>query len=379
MKRKKQVTLWMVLLLLLMPITVKADEKEEITDLIMDNIDINEVSKEADANLPSSLSFEGIFQELIKEDDQRPVLQLIGSYVVELLENEFAQGKNLFVQIIGIALIFSIINRLIIVPNNYVADMSFMMIYASMMVLLIGAFGAVGELVVDGIDAMLNFLEVLIPTYTLAMVLSGNATSASMFYTFTFGIIYVLEWGLKLIVIPGINSYVLLELLNHIYREDFFSKLAGLIYKLINYVLKSTLAIVAGVGLVQSLIGTAKDRIADSIVLKSISYVPGVGKIAGNMGEIFLGCGMLIKNGIGVTALIILVFLAAIPFVRLLFFDISYRFLAAVLQPVADRRIVEGLESVAKGGSLYLKLLTYGFLFFFISIAIAASASSFVH
>ena len=52
----------MVLLLLLMPITVKADEKEEITDLIMDNIDINEVSKEADANLPSSLSFEGIFQ-----------------------------------------------------------------------------------------------------------------------------------------------------------------------------------------------------------------------------------------------------------------------------------------------------------------------------
>ena len=379
MKRKKQVTLWMVLLLLLMPITVKADEKEEITDLIMDNIDINEVSKEADANLPSSLSFEGIFQELIKENDQRPVLQLIGSYVVELLENEFAQGKNLFVQIIGIALIFSIINRLIIVPNNYVADMSFMMIYASMMVLLIGAFGAVGELVVDGIDAMLNFLEVLIPTYTLAMVLSGNATSASMFYTFTFGIIYVLEWGLKLIVIPGINSYVLLELLNHIYREDFFSKLAGLIYKLINYVLKSTLAIVAGVGLVQSLIGTAKDRIADSIVLKSISYVPGVGKIAGNMGEIFLGCGMLIKNGIGVTALIILVFLAAIPFVKLLFFDISYRFLAAVLQPVADRRIVEGLESVAKGGSLYLKLLTYGCLFFFISIAIAASASSFVH
>lgn len=351
----------------------------EIGELFLDELELGEVSKVAGQYLPEKMSFEALVNSLVYDGEGKSFYEILGQYVKDMLFYEFSNGRHLIIQVICFALLFSVCNRFIVISNNYVTDMSFLMIYAAMMTMLLQTFGMIGEAVVDGIGVMISFMSALIPAYSVSLVISGNASTATVFYTLTFGVIYIMEWALKLIILPGIDAYVLLEFLNHIYREERFSKLAALIYRGICYLLKASVTVIAGIGVVQSLITPAKDRISDSMILRTFTSIPGVGNIAGSTGEILLGCGMLIKNSIGMAALICLLFITAVPFVKVCAFDVIYHVLAAMLQPVADKRIVDGINGIASGGSLYLKLLTHSMLLFFILIALVSSTTSFIH
>lgn len=94
------------------------------------------------------------------------------------------------------------------------------------------------------------------------------------------------------------------------------------------------------------------------------------------MGQIFLSSGLVIKNGIGAAALIVLVLLCAVPFLKMACLAVLYRILAAVLEPVADKRISGGMNGVANGGMLYLKILSTCLMLFFLTIALSSAATN---
>ena len=58
----------------------------------------------------------------------------------------------------------------------------------------------------------------------------------------------------------------------------------------------------------------------------------------------------------GVTALIVLLAVGCIPVLKLACMSVLYKLAAAVAEPVADKRIVGCIKSMAQGGVLYLKL-----------------------
>ena len=88
--------------------------------------------------------------------------------------------------------------------------------------------------------------------------------------------------------------------------------------------------------------------------------IPGVGNVLGGIGELMFGAGILIKNCVGVTALIVLLAVGCIPVLKLACMSVLYKLAAAVAEPVADKRIVGCIKSMAQGGVLYLKLVCYG-------------------
>ena len=95
-------------------------------------------------------------------------------------------------------------------------------------------------------------------------------------------------------------------------------------------------------------------------------------------GEIMLGCAMLIKNSVGMAAIIVLFFIVLTPLVKTLIFSLMYRLLSAALQPVSDNRIVEGIEAVARAGNLYYIVIRDAAILFFIVIAIVCASTSFM-
>ena len=104
-----------------------------------------------------------------------------------------------------------------------------------------------------------------------------------------------------------------------------------------------------------------------------------MGKITGSAGEILLGCGILIKNSVGVAALIILLGITLAPMLKVFVMQMMYRVLAAFLQPIADKRIVGAISGVGRAGELYLKLLFDSVLLFFITISMISATTSFIY
>lgn len=74
-----------------------------------------------------------------------------------------------------------------------------------------------------------------------------------------------MEWLIKLVFLPGIHIFLLLQVMNNLYEEEKLSKLADIIESAISKALKLGIKIVAGIGIVQAMIAPAKDRISDSL------------------------------------------------------------------------------------------------------------------
>ena len=248
--------------------------------------------------------------------------------------------------------------------------MSFFMIYCAMMLLLIESFGLIGQEVQAGIEQMITFLSALIPAYAAALVFSGNLTSAAAFYSFTIALVYITQWM--------INMYMLIQMLDHVFMEQKLSKLAELIGELVKVLLKISIAFVVGAQVIQSFIAPAKDRIAESFILKSVNAIPGIGNVTGAAAEVIYSCGLLVKNSIGAAGLITLSVIMICPIIKVLVFLLGYRLLAAILQPVSDPRIVDSIHEVSNGIALYMRLLLASTVLFFITISMACASTSYI-
>ena len=87
----------------------------------------------------------------------------------------------------------------------------------------------------------------------------------------------------------------------------------------------------------------------------------------------------MIKNSVGVAALIILLGITLAPMLKVFVMQMMYRVLAAFLQPIADKRIVGAISGVGRAGELYLKLLFDSVLLFFITISMISATTSFIY
>jgi len=303
----------------------------------------------------------------------------ICTFVFDIFFYELSMLRPIFLKMLMFSLLFSILHRLLVTRNKYISEIAFLLIYATLMVLLMQSFLLVKDIALDGIDTLLTFLNALIPTFAMTLAFTGNMVSGAFVYELAFIFVYLVEWMMKYVLSPSIQIFILVLFLNHLFDEEKLSKLAELLEKVIQFTVKTAFGAVVGLGVVQSLLTPVKDRLAGNALLSGISAIPGLGSALGSAGELVLSCGMLIKNSVGVVGLLILFVLAVIPLLKMAGFWLMYHVLAIVLEPVSDRRIVECISGVSRGCNLYIRMVMYSMLLFFVLFSMVSVATSFVY
>jgi stage III sporulation protein AE len=364
-----------VLFCLGMPQTVAAEDylQDFVEELELEEID------EALPDMPEKLQFSDLVQKLIGEGTDGIDGALIREYVYDLFFYEISAIKPLFAELLSVSLLFALFGKVLAIRQSYVSEMGFFVVCTGILLLLLESFSMIGEVVEDGIAGIVSFMTAFIPTYAATLLLTGNATSAGVFYELAFALIYLLELGMKLLFVPGIHLFVLLLLLDNLFEETRLSRLAGLLEDGIGLVLKAGITVIAGLGVVQSLIAPAKDRLAVSGLYKGLAAMPGVGSTFGAAGELLVGSGIMIKNSVGVAALLILTVVCLAPLLKVFCFYVMYRLTAAILEPFCDRRIAQCVQDVGRGCALYLRLLRDVLLLFWITVAMIGASTSFIY
>lgn len=375
---KQKIFFILILSLAFFSFPQKLYAEDDYMDRIMDELDLDAVDEEM-GELPEKITFSDLVETFVEKGTDGVDMKMICDYIFDLLFYELSTVRPLFIQIISIALLFSLYGKVLVTGQKYVSQLGFFVVYTGILVLLLQSFSLIGEVVEDGVSNLVSFMTAFIPTYAATLLLSGNATSASAFYGLAYGIIYLLEIGMKFLLLPGIHVYVLLMVMDNLFEETKLSKLALLLEDGIRWILKIGLAAVVGLGVVQSLIAPAKDRLSTSGLYHGLSAIPGVGNAFGATGEILVGCGIMIKNSLGVAALVILFVICLAPVLKVFCFHVMYRLVAAVLMPFCDKRISQCVHDVGKGCAIYLKLLLDAVLLFFITISMITASSSFIY
>lgn len=219
-------------------------------------------------------------------------------------------------------------------------------------------------------------MQALIPTFFLAVAFASGGTSAIGFYQVNLIMISFVNLILLKISIPFINIYVILVIINNMNKEDFLSKLIELFQIVIEWLLKTLLAVVLGLNVIQSLILPMVDTVKISVLQKSIGVIPGLGSGANTISQVLIGSSVLIKNGIGTAAFIVIAILTSIPILELCIYMLFYQGIAALIQPISDSRMTDSLTGVCEGTKLLLRCVITGAIIFMISIAIVCVSTN---
>ena len=353
-------------------------EIENYLEEILGNLDFTSLDKFLNQHMRAEMNFGELVSQIAVHGLDALNKENLTMLVFDALFYELSIAKPIFVKMLVFGVLFSVVQKLLATKNRYISDISFFMIYAVIMVLLMQSFFLVRDLALEGIANLLMFLNALIPTYAVTLAFAGNAVSGAVLYEIAFLLVYAVELLLKNFLSPIIQVFVLVLFLNHLFEEDTLSKLAEFMEKIVGILLKTAFGAVIGLSVVQSMLTPVKDRLSSSAVLSGLSSIPGVGNVLGSSGEIILSCGMLIKNSVGIIGMIILFVLAAMPVVKIGCFWGMYQILSIVLQPIADKRVTECVSAVGRGCDLYLKIIVYTMLLFLVLFSMVSAATSFI-
>ena len=360
-------------------VTAKEIEEDiQITDELLDRLDMKEIEYYLKENEETEdISFLDLVTGFIRGNDGAN-LREAGNYLSKLLFSEFRENRQLLVIIVAMAASFALLkNFSTIFKNSYISDLCFVLVYIELMILLMKSFLIMHELLQSTLGKIVDFMKMLLPVFAMSMVFSNGTNSAAGFYEMTFLVVFLVQWVLLYLLAPLVQIFVVMQFLNYILEGEKFSRMCELLEDGIRWGMKIVVTLVMGLNVVQGLIYPAIDRLKTSSWTKAIGMIPGIGNSANAIGEMLIGTGMVIKNSVGVAAMLVLVILVAVPLVKIFVMSFLYKIASAVLEPITDKRIAGSINGVFKGSVLAGKLMLTSLFLFFVTIAMITAATSY--
>lgn len=87
------------------------------------------------------------------------------------------------------------------------------------------------------------------------------------------------------------------------------------------------------------------------------SAIPVVGKILSDGVDSVLGCGIILKNAVGIVGVIIVLGICIVPIIKVGTITFAYRLLTAVAEPIADKKITSLLKQIGDIFKIFLAIL----------------------
>ena len=290
-------------------------------------------------------------EEVLSEESVREFLHSLLFYGIE-------REKELIVKLLLLLLFAAVFSGFAgAFDNGQVGEISFYVVYLLVFTLLMNSFSGLSASLLSMLAWITEFMKELSPVYFMAVAAASGASSAAAFYQGVLLLVWLFQWILERVLLPGVSLYILLKFVNHLSREEMLGKMAELIETVISWGLRTLLGVAAGLQVVRGLVAPVMDSLKRSAVGKTAGALPGIGSAVNAVTELVLTTAVLVRNSLGIALLLVILAVGAGPLVRYGLLSLTYRFLAAAAQPVSDKRLVEAFGTMAEGCALLMRIL----------------------
>lgn len=342
---------------------------------MLDRLEFSEIQDSVDEILGENFQFRDTVSELIR-GGQPFTPETFLEAVLEQFRESWRTEKNLLFSILVLGIAAALLSNFSnIFRNQQIAEVSFEITYMLLFLLLLKVFTGAAQITAVVLNGIREFMQALVPAFFLSVTMASGGATALVFYQFLLSLIYLLEWLMERSMLPLIQVHVILVFINHLTKEEYLSQLSELVTKAAGWVLKSILALVVGFNAIQGLLAPAIDALKTTAFSRAAQMIPGIGNIAGSVTDVILGSAVLIKNGIGVAALVALAILCLTPLVKLGVLILLLKVAAALLQPVSDKRMVGCVDGVGEGVRLLFQVVFTTAVLFMLTIVVVTAAA----
>lgn len=351
--------------------------QEQTEKKILEEFDFSELNDNLRKLFPGEkITFQQVVETLMT-GNFKETGQMLLQYGKDQIGYEFRTNRRNLVYILLIAIIAAVFTNFSnALQNRQVSEISFYVLYLLLITMCLNSFRIAISGLEEKMEILLDFMRLLCPGYFLSVAISSGSSSSLMFYNLVLFLIYLVEMVIFRFLIPVVNVYIMIQIMNYLLGEDMLSELAELIKKGISWILKTLLGCVIGINVIQGLLAPAIDSLKRSSLTKSLSAIPGIGNTFGSVTDVVLGTAVLIKNGIGMAGAVLLLMICLVPILQMAIMTFFYKLAAALVQPVSDSRITGCISSVSEGYELMLQMLVTTMTLFLVTIAVVAAATN---
>lgn len=336
-----------------------------------DYFDFDEIQNFLDEKAgDSEIDFEEIVEEFLKGDTKGGADKFVAA-VKDKLFLELSLHRLAIKKIIALALVGAIFSNFArIFKNSQVSDTGFVICYVAIMTYLLGTFTALSYIAYEVLGNMMDFMKALLPVYAVSIGISGGQAYAVSFYQTALVIIGLIDLVCLKIILPAIDVYVAVSMVNHLSKEDYLSKSCELIKSAVGFAIKGMFTIVLGLNVIQKMFAPVNGTLGANAAKNIIGVISGIPGNGNGITELLYGTGKVLKSSIGTAGLVVLCVLIMIPIVKIVVFIFTYQLTGAVIQPVSDKRIIGCIGSISEGAVLILRMIFATSVMFVVTITI---------
>lgn len=354
--------------------TLQASDKKQASD----TIDIGALSEELhlaeeDYDYPD---FKDLFG-LIRSMKWKEAADCLLTWFLETVSYEIRVSGVLYREIICIAVfsaIFSVLASAF--PNPAAGESSFMVSWIILFMALFSNFRIMTELFRSTILHLSGLMKILIPVYTAAVTASGSLTAGIAFYEYYMILVLFLNWILIHIFLPGIQYYFVLQLFQQITRKQYLSKLCHVLYEALYRGIRLLFFLFFGAHLLESMLAPSFDLTRTGLLSHLAGVIPGAGSAMQTVAGTVIASGLMIKNTLGVSVILFLLAVLAVPLSKMLLYVLFNVILTILLEPVSDHRFTESIHAAGKCGFLMMYGLTMAVALLVLVIALTTMVTN---
>lgn len=364
-------------------LAVDVHSQEDIILQQLDNLNLTDLQKEIQKinkeieNYIPELNLPDLIKGFIRGELEFSWAGFIRS-ILRYLGKEVTANFSLLGQIIILTVISAVLS---IFHQSFksrtISNTANSLIFLVIAVLILQAFHLAIQIGIEAVDNMVSFMQALLPVLLSILVSLGALTSAAIFQPLTLLIITTLASLIKNIVFPMIFLSVVLNIVTKINLHFSLSRLAAF-FKEASMTLLGLLMVIFVAGL---LLQGGAAAITDSLTLRTAKYltgtfIPVIGKIFSDALDLIISCSLIIKNALNFFGMFIVIIIIAFPIIKIMALIFIYKVSSAIVQPVADSRIVEILNDTGNSLVMIFLIVAAVSLMFFIVLAIIAGTGN---
>ena len=162
-------------------------------------------------------------EEVLSEESVREFLHSLLFYGIE-------REKELIVKLLLLLLFAAVFSGFAgAFDNGQVGEISFYVVYLLVFTLLMNSFSGLSASLLSMLAWITEFMKELSPVYFMAVAAASGASSAAAFYQGVLLLVWLFQWILERVLLPGVSLYILLRFVNHLSREEMLGKMADLL------------------------------------------------------------------------------------------------------------------------------------------------------
>ena len=330
--------------------TLKKQENEfKISEFI-------EKSKEYSNEFFEDIEIQELLNNAIKgEVDNSTIIRKI----INLLGKEINLNVKVTISVFVIILIHSILKSVSeSLEHEEIGKLIYYAQYIMIVTIIMANFTDVIKLVQDTANNLIGFMNLLVPLLIALMLYTGSITTSTVLEPVILFMVNLVGNLIRDLIIPFILVYTSLVIISKISDKVQISNISKLMKSSIVWILGFVLTIFVGVVSLEGTLSSSVDGITAKTTKTIVSStIPVVGKILGDAVDSVLGCGVILKNAIGIVGVVIIIGICVIPIIKIFVISLGYKILSIVVQPIGDSKVVGLLEQVGDIFKILLGIL----------------------